>query len=171
MGKIKNFRVNLPHEYAKDKKWIDENIKPGDVDEYKVFKGQVDLSGTLEFPQDLLALLDQLEQNQAQIEAKLDLLFSILTNLEREGGFPKDLKGKKVKDTLTSQDEKDLLERRLKFYKVLEEVEEMGKALRTTELKQLGGRFSTAVSYSYEIFDGWKDALRHYKMYKEGGES
>lgn len=85
IGKIKNFRVNLPYEYARDKKWIDENIKPGDIDEYKVFKGQMELKGAMELPEEIADLLHQLEKNQHRIEAKLDLLFSMLHQLH-EGG-------------------------------------------------------------------------------------
>ncbi len=164
MGKIKNFRVNLPYEYAKDKKWIDENIKPGDVEEYRVYRGEVELTGSMEIPEDLLDIIHVLETNQAKIESKLDLLFSMLKNLQilEERSSQED-----HEEDSSSQENEDLQKRKLKFYKVLEEVEGMGKSLRTTELKEMGGKYSTAVSYSYELFKGWRDAISHYRAYRE----
>lgn len=164
MGKIKNFRVNLPYEYAKDKKWIDENIKPGDVEEYRVYRGEIELTGSMEMPEELLDIIHELESNQAKIEAKLDLLFSMLSNLEV---LEERSSQEEVEEDSSSVENEDLQRRRLKFYKVLEEVERMGKGLRTTELKELGGKYSTAVSYSYELFKGWRDALSHYRAYRE----
>lgn len=172
MGKIKNFRVNLPYEYARDKKWIDENIKPGDVDEYRVFKGIMELQGSIELSQELHEVLHQLEKNQHRIETKLDYLFSILNTLK---GGEDILIEEKSPDTFNDrvekrnlkEKEKNLEVRRQKFYQVLEEALERGIQLRTSHFKEMGGKYATAVSYSYTLFKGWKDALYHFYKNRE----
>ncbi len=170
MGKIKNFKVDLPYECVRDKKWIDENLKPGDVDEYQLFKCEI--TGEMVFPVELSNLMYRLEMNQKRIEAKIDLLFALLRQRKKENTqYRQDGNSNSSKSTVNENDSRSRWggcdeEKKLKLYEVMKEAEEKGIALRTTELKDLGGKFSTAVSYSYQIFDGWKDAVRNYRQFK-----
>lgn len=135
-------------------------------------QGEIRLKGEMELPLDFCNRLHQLQINQQRISAKLDLLFGILRQMgvtEGNGRISKEME----EDLSRIHWGKSEEEQKLTLFQILKEVEDRGIALRTTELKELGGKFSTAVSYSYKIFGGWKEALKSYKDYRsmdgEGG--
>lgn len=133
-------------------------------------RGEITLGGELELPLEFCNQLHRLQLNQSRIVARLDLLFAILRRMGIQEG----------NGTLEEEGESDISriqwgrseeEQKLTLFQILKEAEERGLALRTTEMKDLGGKFSTAVSYSYKIFGGWKQALKDYKDYRKMEEN
>lgn len=155
-------------EKAKDFSKVLEDLSKESQDgsPYKRLEGgDVHLKGEVVLPVELSNQLHQLQIKQKRIEARLDLLFGLLQKIglsERNG------KIKTKEDDPMSRIHwgKTEEEQKLTLYEIFKEAEERGSALRTTELKELGGKFSTAVSYSYRIFGGFKEALRSYRDFR-----
>lgn len=142
-----------------------ENPIKRDRLEGKALKGEVSLQGQVDLPIELCNQIHQLQLNQNRIATRLDLLFGILKRMgmeEKDKGVEENF----LEDLSRIHWGKSEEEQKLTLFQIFKEVEDQGKALRTTELKEMGGKFSTAVSYSYKIFGGWKQALRNYRDYR-----
>lgn len=178
MGKIKNFRVYFPSEYAKDWEWIEKNLKPGEVEEFDLYKVKVDsVPGEVQFPVELCKKIKTMELNQERIEARLIVIFgmleqikNLLLNMKNEQPVSLKSTGEKNRELKGSEDQKNKQlswgkskeEKILTFYQVLEEAEKKGLRLKTNRLKEKGGKFSTAISYAFKLFGSWDKALHSY---------
>lgn len=154
---------------------ISRHFSDGSTDQIQVQKeeewegepqrGEIVLGGELELPVELCNQLHRLQINQSRIVARLDLLFGILRRMGLSEGNGK-VEKQTEEDISRIQWGRSEEEQKLMLFQILKEAEDRGLALRTTEMKDLGGKFSTAVSYSYKIFGGWKKALKYYKDYR-----
>lgn len=156
---------SISHHFSDEKK--DEleglNYEGKKVEQFQ--RGEIQLRGDLELPVDLCNQLYQLQLNQSKIAARLDLLFGILRRMGLDKGNGK-VEKKLEEDLSRIKWGKSEEEQKLTLFQIFKEVEDQGRALRTTEFKELGGKYSTAVSYSYKIFGGWKMALKNYRDYR-----
>lgn len=131
----------------------------------KAQKGEITLRGEVLLPIELSNQIHQLLINQKRIEARIDLLFGVLQKMgiNESNGSVENYEDESISRIQWGKTEE---EQKLTLFQIFKEAEHRGSALRTTELKELGGKFSTAVSYSYKIFGGFKEALRSYKDFR-----
>lgn len=86
MGKKKNFKVFYPSDLkGLDKEWIEENLKPSDIDEYELLEGEINgIPGKIVFPVKMSKAFYFMDRRLQTIEAKMDLLFAMMKHEEED---------------------------------------------------------------------------------------
>lgn len=160
----------------------EENCCGQERSETEVLKGQIqNLSVELELPTSITQLIQDVKTNQKRLEAKMDLIFTALrlheepVEKEEEEEIiespppiqkPPEVEKEKApeKQRLDWGDGPE--EKRIKVYEIIASATQQGIPIRTTAMKKAGGKYSSAVSYSYKFFDGgWKEAKDNFNAY------
>lgn len=131
------------------------------------------ISGVVEihdpYDKEVRQMLKEIWEKQNQLEKILMELLEINQNYDRLQTLTLKSQAEKIKVAVESGrmnwgESKE--EVRCKIYEILSEAIELNIPLRTTSMKKAGGKFSSAISYSYRYFDGgWNEAKKNFKLY------